>query len=89
MRDLASGGLFKVYAAAALTDFKTDYPGYSAQRRPKLPRQILYTGGTCVVTLDDGATTVTLPAGMAGIPMNIRPQGMTAAGTFADLLVIW
>ena len=88
-RELESGGIFKVYTATADTDFQIDYPGYTAAHRKKTPRQILFVGGALVVTLGGGGN-ITLPASLAGVPLNIRPVAMVNAGSgFSALLVIW
>lgn len=51
---------------------------------------VLYTGGTCIVetaaNLQGSATTVTLPAAFAGIPIPLQIKRVLAASTATAIL---
>jgi hypothetical protein len=78
-----TSGLFKTYTSfGADIDVTIDYPGYTAMKGPRYPREVVYSGGNLVVQLDDG-TNITLNSAFAGIPRARSFQKIISSGTTA------
>jgi len=89
--------LFDVFTTATVTVGKrlgTDdisvpevYPGYTSVPMPC--REIMFNGGTLVVTLDDGVTDVTIPADYAKIPLGRSVSVIKATSTATSVMIAW